>query len=363
MAKKLDSQTVDKVFAAQNLKPLEPYVGKSHKRRCVCLTCGRESLVRYAHVRDGGKCAYCAGKKVDLETVEELFKENDLVPLEPYVKNTRPRKCRCSRCGNEVSPSYSNLQKGNGGCAFCAGRRVDLNTVEDGFALNGLMPLEPYIGSDTPRLCVCVFCKNQVSPTWSSVKAGKSCGYCAGIRVSESDVATTFLKANLTPLEPYTTAKAKRECTCNLCGNVTFAIYANLKSGQGGCSSCAAYGFDRNAEAFLYLMHHEELSSLKVGVASTSSRSDRIDAHQKNGWNLVKSWIISSGRDAEVFEKLVLKYWRDELSKPIHLDSYQIPQGGWTETVLFSLELKDSTLALIDSLILDSKPLQQTAEI
>lgn len=363
MAKKLDSQTVDKVFATQNLKPLEPYIGKSHKRKCVCLTCGRESLVSYAHVRDGGKCAYCSGKRVDLEEVEELFKESDLVPLEPYVKNNKPRKCRCTRCGNEVSPTYSSLQKGNGGCAFCAGRRVKIKTVEDGFALNGLMPLEPYVGADTPRLCVCVFCKNQVSPSWSSVKNGKSCGYCAGIRVSESDVALTFLKANLTPLESYTTAKAKRECTCNLCGNVTFAIYANLKSGQGGCSSCAAYSFDRTAEAFLYLMHHEDLRSLKVGVASTSSRYDRVDAHQKNGWNLIKSWKISSGRDAEVFEKLVLKYWRDELSKPIHLDSYQIPQGGWTETVLFSEDLKNSTIDLVESKIKDFGNYHQIAEM
>lgn len=363
MAKKLDSQTVDKVFAAQNLQPLEPYVSKDHNRRCVCVTCGRESLVRYAHVRDGGKCAFCSGKRVDLEEVEELFKASDLVPLEPYTKNTKPRKCRCSRCGNEVSPSYSNLQKGSGGCAICAGRRVDLVKVEEGFSINGLLPLEPYIGSDNPRLCVCVFCKNQVSPSWSSVKAGKSCGYCAGIRVSESDVASTFLKANLTPLEPYTTAKTKRECKCNLCGNVTFAIYANLKSGQGGCSACAAYGFDRHAEAFLYLMHHEELRSLKIGVASTSSRYDRIEAHQKYGWNLLKSWKISSGRDAEVIEKLVLKYWRDELSKPIHLDSFQIPQGGWTETVLFSLGLKDSTLSLIDSVIGGYEPHRQIAEI
>lgn len=353
MAKKLDSQTVDKVFAAQKLKPLEPYVSKSHKRRCLCLTCGRESLVRYAHVRDGGKCAFCAGKRVDLKYVEEVFTKNDLVPLEPYLNNRKPRKCRCTRCGNEVSPCYSSLQKGNGGCAVCVGRRVDLDTVEDGFSKNGLIPLEPYVGSDTPRLCVCVFCNNQVSPTWSSVKAGKSCGYCAGIRVSESDVASIFLKANLTPLKPYTTAKAKRECRCDLCGNITFAVYANLKSGQGGCSSCTAYGFDRTAEAFLYLMHNEELNSLKVGVASTSSRYDRIEAHQKYGWNLLKSWKISSGRVAEAVEKLVLKYWRDELSEPIHLDSYQTPQNGWTETVLFSLELKDSTISLMESLIND----------
>lgn len=351
MAKKLDPQAADKAFAAQNLIPLEPYVNKNQKRRCKCLTCGRESLVRYAHVRDGGKCAYCSGKRVDLGEVEELFSLCELVPLEPYVKNTKPRKCRCSRCGNVVSPSYSNLRKGNGGCAFCAGKKVELTTVEDGFALNGLMPLEPYVGSDAPRLCICVFCKNQISPSWSSVKAGKSCGYCAGIRVSESDVASTFINANLTPLEPYTTAKTKRKCKCNLCGNINFAIYANLKSGQGGCSSCAAYGFDRNAEAFLYLMRHEELGSMKIGVTSTSSRYDRIDAHQKNGWCLIKSWRISTGRAAETIEKLVLKYWRDELSKPVHLDSIQIPQGGWTETVLFSEDLKNSTLVLVESTI------------
>lgn len=75
MAKRLDSQTVDKVFATQNLKPLEPYLGKSPKRKCVCLTCGHESLVSYARVRDGGKCAYCSGKRVNLGDVEALLDE------------------------------------------------------------------------------------------------------------------------------------------------------------------------------------------------------------------------------------------------------------------------------------------------
>jgi hypothetical protein len=110
-------------------------------------------------------------------------------------------------------------------------------------------------------------------------------------------------------------------------------------------------------------MHHEELGSLKVGVASTSSRYDRVDAHQKNGWNLIKSWKISSGRNAEDLEKLVLKYWRDELSKPIHLDSYQIPQGGWTETVLFSEDLKNSTIILVESKIIDFGNHHQIAEM
>lgn len=363
MAKKLDPHTADKAFAAQNLIPLEPYVNKNQKRRCKCLTCGRESLVRYAHVRDGGKCAYCSGKKVDLEVVDELFQENDLVPLEPYTKNTKPRKCRCTRCGNEVSPSYSSLQKGNGGCAICAGRRVDLTEVEKGFSINGLLPLEPYVGSDTPRLCVCVFCKNQVSPSWSSVKAGKSCGYCAGIRVSESDVESAFFGASLTPLEPYTTAKSKRKCTCNVCGNITFVRYANLKSGQGGCSTCASYGFDRSAPALVYLMHHEEFSSLKIGVTSTSSRYNRVNTHIKFGWTLIMAWEAPSGRQAEDLEGQVLNFWRKELSQPIHLEPTHTPQNGWTETVQYSDDLKDSTLFLIDSLIRDLKPYQPIADI
>lgn len=75
------------------------------------------------------------------------------------------------------------------------------------------------------------------------------------------------------------------------------------------------------------------------------------------------AWEAPSGRQAEDLEGQVLNFWRKELSQPIHLEPTHTPQNGWTETVQYSDDLKDSTLFLIDSLIRDLKPYQPIADI
>jgi hypothetical protein len=44
----------------------------------------------------------------------------DLQPLEIYPGSLRPWKCRCMTCGRTVTPCYSTIQRGGGGCRWCA---------------------------------------------------------------------------------------------------------------------------------------------------------------------------------------------------------------------------------------------------
>jgi hypothetical protein len=45
----------------------------------------------------------------------------DLEPLVPYPGGVHePWRCKHNKCGNEVRPTYANIQKGQGGCRTCA---------------------------------------------------------------------------------------------------------------------------------------------------------------------------------------------------------------------------------------------------
>ncbi len=43
-----------------------------------------------------------------------------LEPLAPYPGATKPWRCRCINCGEEVHPRYNNVASGQGGCSNCA---------------------------------------------------------------------------------------------------------------------------------------------------------------------------------------------------------------------------------------------------
>ena len=48
-----------------------------------------------------------------------------LQPLEPFQNVDHPWKCHCADCGRIVTPTYSNVRAGNGGCRFCAAFGLD----------------------------------------------------------------------------------------------------------------------------------------------------------------------------------------------------------------------------------------------
>lgn len=41
-------------------------------------------------------------------------------PLEPYLNSITPWRCKCLRCGSEVTPTYGNIRSGWGGCRICS---------------------------------------------------------------------------------------------------------------------------------------------------------------------------------------------------------------------------------------------------
>ena len=117
----------------------------------------KEVAARYQDVRGGhAGCKWCAWQansatlRMDHEAAAVLMVEHGLEPLEPYPGANHRWRCRCLRCGTEVTPRYSNIQHGWGGCPTC--RRAASSSRQRGpeadaidvMRAAGLEPLEPY---------------------------------------------------------------------------------------------------------------------------------------------------------------------------------------------------------------------------
>lgn len=107
-------------MVARGYTPLEPYPGTNLKPwRCQCATCGRESRPTLGGVRSGAGCGWCAGHRSDPDEVVAVMRGLGAEPLEPYRSANLPWRCRCNKCGNEITPTYANARKYSP-CRYCA---------------------------------------------------------------------------------------------------------------------------------------------------------------------------------------------------------------------------------------------------
>jgi ABC-type polar amino acid transport system ATPase subunit len=78
--------------------------------------------------------------------------------------------------------------------------------------------------------------------------------------------------------------------------------------------------------------------------------------HQKRGWTLYKKISFDNLEQASKIETQVLKWLRLELGLPFNVESKQMPQGGWTETVSSDeIELKDIWVKVLELVDLTNK--------
>lgn len=110
---------------AAGLEPLETYTSSHKPWLCRCRKCGKEIRPTLSSVRQDKGCRNCGiGKRAKAQAVpvaqaEAEMRAAGLEPLEPYTSSHKPWLCRCRKCGNEVSPSLSNVRRENG-CRYCA---------------------------------------------------------------------------------------------------------------------------------------------------------------------------------------------------------------------------------------------------
>ena len=68
------------------------------------------------------------GVKLDPKVTEEVMLKAGLKPLEPYKSDRTPWKCACQKCKEIVFPTYKSVKNGSG-CIYCAGKKVNVESM------------------------------------------------------------------------------------------------------------------------------------------------------------------------------------------------------------------------------------------
>ena len=186
-------------------KPLEPYVSSHHKWKSECMRCSRTVTPKLASIRAGqGGCGYCSNRIIDLKDALRILKENKVEPNEEKPRNLRNGwQCKCLRCERVIQVYLSNLYRGSDPCKYCAGKAVDPASADQLMREADLIPLEPYAHSAAKWKCLHTVCNNIVYPMYASVKSGQGgCMYCVEKGMSmaipsylyliENDIQTAF---------------------------------------------------------------------------------------------------------------------------------------------------------------------------
>ncbi len=181
-------------FRAAGLEPLEPYVNVMTPWRSQCRRCGREVSPLLNNIRNGqGACGWCTGKRVDAEAAAALMRAASLEPLVAYPGRHTPWPCRCLRCGQIVSPRYGAVKKG-GGCRYCNDTAIKPDAAAAAMRNAQLEPLEPYFGSLAKWRCRCLKCNKVVSPCYSTIQRGSGgCRWCRNSGFKAADDAVVYL--------------------------------------------------------------------------------------------------------------------------------------------------------------------------
>ena len=110
------------VFMDAGLMPLEDFKGVNYKWESKCMKCGAIVAPRFADVQGGnGGCKPCSliPSPEYVDEAIEIMRKSNLEPLKPFTNVSTPWECRCTKCGEIVTPSLQNVKRGHGGCVYC----------------------------------------------------------------------------------------------------------------------------------------------------------------------------------------------------------------------------------------------------
>jgi hypothetical protein len=192
----VDPDIVFKTMVAKGANPQTPYKGSGAKWHCICQICNRAIYPSWDSVREGRTpCAYCARRKVVPEEAKERMIAAGVEPMLKYPGARNRWQCRCLKCKRIVFPDYSSVvNAGQKGCSYCAGKKVDPESAFKLMVVANLIPLVAYPGANTPWPCTCEKCGKRVSPTYSAIRIGQGgCRYCTNRGLDYNSPAFLYL--------------------------------------------------------------------------------------------------------------------------------------------------------------------------
>lgn len=287
-------------FRAADLEPLVPFPGAARPWQAKHLPCGSIVSPRLANIAAGqGPCNVCARiaqaatSRNDHKAMASVMQRAGLEPLEPFPGVDHPWRCLHVACGREVSPSLTNVKRGQGGCPPCGFESLS-----------------------------------------------------ARFRMPEDEARRRMNAADLEPLTPYVGSMQPWRSRHGACGRVVAPTLSNVTAGRGICRYCYS-DFPFAGPAQLYLV--TDGTAYKVGICAPGS--DRLRQHRRWGWTVRWTIEASTGDEAWNVEQAVLRWWRDDLGAPPAYSPKEMPQLGSTETIRCDVVDEDSIIDFASSLL------------
>jgi hypothetical protein len=358
MAGKTDLGKKTEILLSVKLRPVEDYVSSKADWKVQCLDCHKQFTIQWASAQRGSLkgCKFCktrvdgARKRYSESEVHEIFRKFGREPLEEFVNAKKGLKSKCIKCGLIGSPSLSNLLVSqNSRCWRCGNdnrglkRRMTQEAAKELFRLKGVEMISEY----SPRKKVeirCLTCGKESTSNMTNIyKVSNACGYCSQRLIDPLEAKEFMIRNGYIPLMDYPLSAKRWKCIHEPCGKIVYPAYETIRRGGGGCTSCAKQGFDSTAPAYLYFIRSELHNSFKIGIGNDykRKRTDRINKHILEGWEVLGLWRFEVGIIAQDIEASIFNVLRNDCNYPIHLSKEEMPQGGWTET--FSSELISSS--------------------
>jgi hypothetical protein len=316
----------------------EEYPGAHQPWRGTCLNCNNEIAPRYSDLKNGKSkgCEYCGGSKVNPIDALNFMTAKGFRTSISFPGGMIGWKGNCIKCENEIFPRYSAVKAGQGICKFCAGKALSKRDALNLLINANLEPLEEYKNAGFKIKCKCLGCNRIVDARLYGIAQGEGgCAYCAGRKIDAEEAVLRMLECGFEVLVKYPGSKLPWKSKCIECGNISSPSYGNVNLLGSGCIFCNRDNgaFDGSTSGLFYLITNTRLNSHKVGITSSERKSDRLKVHKGSGWETFKILEFKNGSEALRVESETLDWLRLEMNLGPYLSKEEMPQGGHSETV------------------------------
>jgi hypothetical protein len=195
---KTPTEQIRQELLAADMEMIGDYVNKNTPVKALCLICGKESDIWMSTIYSGGRCRWCtydqlrASLRTDAEQVRIDFLAAGFQLISSYRNNAEELEILCLQCGTCTKRAWKRFRNGQRACRTCeplppSRPRIADEVVRAEFMNHGLKVTGTYEGSGVPLASVCVECDTPASPTLGNLRSGQGgCKTCASRKLAKA---------------------------------------------------------------------------------------------------------------------------------------------------------------------------------
>lgn len=235
------------------------------------------------------------GKKLSLNEVINLFKENGLQLLDQVYINSKTKMSFICSCGSKEVTTVDMLKRGINSCGRCGTKRkITIEFIEQNFNKNGCKLLSTYYTNSQQLLEYVCECGELSKVRFHDFEKGNRCKKCAYRKNGEKkrlsyEYVKNYFEENGCKLltDTYINSNQKLKYICN-CGMESEIIFSSFKTGRR-CKEC---GYKKAGEKqsfdFTYVQQYFKENDCEL-----------IDDHYENGRQKL-NYICSCGNKSVI---------------------------------------------------------------